>query len=249
MALHDMHCHLDFMANAEEVAHEARDAGSLLFANTVTPEGWQSASERFAPYQNVVTGFGLHPWWVETDEDAARAASLLREHQPRVIGEVGLDLSRRHSETASAQRAAFRAILEWAAAKGGRLVSIHSVHAAGEALDALESTGAAESCACIFHWFTGPSDQLKRAVQMGCYFSFGPRALATGKGREYVKAVPVDRLLLETDYPPKQGDACSFGELEAELASAVEAVAAIKKTPDALEVIEETSRRLLAIGV
>lgn len=249
MALHDMHCHLDFMPNAEEVAAGARAAGTLLFANTVTPAGWERAIGQFGAYENVAVGFGLHPWWVEGPEDAARAVALLEERGPRIIGEVGLDLSRRHAQTAQAQREALEAILGWAAAKGERLLSLHSVHAAGEVLDLLESTGAAESCTCIFHWFTGPSDQLKRAVQVGCYFSFGPRGLGTGKGREYVKAVPTKRLLLETDYPPNQGDSCAFEELYGELEKAAEAVQAIKKTPEALDVIEETSERLLSLGV
>lgn len=245
MTLHDMHCHLDFMANADEVARDAQASGSLLFANTVTPDGWKQSIERFIPYENVTIGFGLHPWWVESEEDAAGAIALLDEHDPAIIGEIGLDLGRRHAETAGAQHFAFKSILDWAAERGDKLISIHSVHAANEALDLLEGTGAAESCQCIFHWFTGPSDQLKRAVQMGCYFSFGPRALKTGKGREYVKAIPTARLLLETDYPPNQGDTCPFTALEYELKSAATTIAAIKG-PESLAQISETSESLLS---
>ena len=244
VALHDMHCHLDFIANGADIAAEAQRAGTLLFANTVTPDGWTAAREAFGNFTNVIVGFGLHPWWVGGPDDARRACALLEEHDPVAIGEIGLDLGRRHAETAAFQRDAFARILAWAANGDGKLVSIHSVHAAAEALDAVESSGAAESCTCIFHWFTGPSDQLKRAVGLGCYFSFGTRALATGKGREYVKAVPASRLLLETDYPPQQGQSCSYAELHDELSRVAEAIAAIKGE-EALETIAATSARLL----
>ena len=36
---------------------------------------------------------------------------------------------------------------------GGKVLSIHAVKAAGEALDVLERAGALAGNACIFHWF------------------------------------------------------------------------------------------------
>ncbi|MBQ9044046.1 MAG: TatD family hydrolase [Eggerthellaceae bacterium] len=241
--MHDMHCHLGFMENGEEVAADALTAGSLLFANTVTPDEWRDARKRFASFGNVVVGFGMHPWWVD---ERWRIEEELDGAQPDVIGEAGLDLGRRHAETRALQLRTFEAIASWAGSRGGKLLSLHSVHAAAETLEILERTGALESCTCIFHWFTGPSDLLKRAVQAGCLFSAGPRMLATGKGREYVKAIPVGQLLLETDAPPEQGQRYSYAELRAELESAAASIAGIKGA-DALEVIEATSRKLLAL--
>ena len=63
-SLNDMHCHLGFMTNGEQVAVDARDAGTLLFCNTVGPDEWADARKRFAGFQNVIVGFGMHPWWV-----------------------------------------------------------------------------------------------------------------------------------------------------------------------------------------
>ena len=279
---HDMHCHLDYMANGEMVAASAREAGTLIFANTVTPEGWASATERFARFDNIIVGFGMHPWFVAdampVDEPAPRKASsqraehkrlvdegrqtqngsaqrsaekiagtiaLLEERNPGIIGEIGLDFGWRHAATSSEQVQMFSAIAEWAAREGDKLISLHSIKAARETLDILEQSGALSTCTCIFHWFSGSSDQLKRAIDAGCYFSCGPRMFATGKGREYVKAIPVKRLLLETDAPPQQGDRYSYAQLRCELENAAQSVAAIKGE-GALEVIAETSARLLA---
>ena len=80
-----------------------------------------------------------------------------------------------------------------------RILSIHAVQAAEEALDILQNAGCLDACICIFHWFSGTSDQLVAARKAGCYFSFGPRALATKRGRAYAAQVPANRLLRETD--------------------------------------------------
>ena len=222
----DAHVHLDFMANGEEVAQDAAAAGVRLLAATVTPDGFLNARERFESFDNVTLGLGLHPWWVERAGDADGLVALLGE--TAFVSEVGLDFGRRHESTRDAQLQAFARIAHECAERGGKTLSIHAVHAAREALDILEESGALQTCTCIFHWFTGPSDQLKRAIDAGCFFSAGERMLATGKGREYVKAIPANRLLTETDAPAQQGQACAFSDLLASLERVREGVASIK---------------------
>lgn len=284
--MHDMHCHLGFMENAEDVAADARDAGALLFANAVTPAEWLDARSRFSRFGNVAVGFGMHPWWVtgggmeepvedggaksqrerrreaqqqalalmqnasdggESDAQAQRnqVIALLDEHNPVLIGEVGLDFGWNHISSCGEQLAMFNAIASWAAKRDGRLLSIHAVKASQEAFDILGQTGALETCTCVFHWFTGPSDLLKQAIQAGCFFSCGPRMLATGKGREYVKAIPANRLLLETDAPPRQGMPYSYSELRAELEHVAADVVALKGD-DVLQTIARTSESILS---
>ena len=240
--MHDAHVHLDFMANAEQVASDARSADTALFANTVTPDGWAAAQARFSNFGNVHVGWGMHPWWIG-DTPASTMPSI--PENVRFVGEVGLDFSRRHEETRVAQLDAFQTIASTCAEQGGKIISIHSVHAARETLDILESCGALESCTCLLHWYTGPSDQMKRAIIAGCYFSVGPRMVATAKGREYVKAIPAKQLLLETDAPPGQNVDYSLAELQAELDVVSQAIASIKGE-GALETIDSTFTRLFA---
>jgi len=240
--MHDAHVHLDFMANAEQVASDAYSADIALFANTVTPDGWAAAQARFSGFGNVHVGWGMHPWWVD-DSSASTLPPI--PNNVRFVGEVGLDLSRRHEETRDAQLEVFQTIAKTCAEQGEKLISIHSVHAARETLDILETCGALESCICLFHWYTGPSDQLKRAIVAGCYFSVGPRMVATAKGREYVKAIPTKQLLLETDAPPGQDVDYSLAELQTELSVVSQTISSIKGE-DALETIDNTFARLFA---
>ena len=182
-------------------------------------------------------------------ENAQMRAGVIRaldEADPPLIGEVGLDFGWRHAPSRLAQEAMLADIARWAARHGGRVMSLHSIRSARETLDILERAEALAACTCVFHWFSGPSDQLKRAIDAGCFFSCGTRMLATGKGREYVKAIPAERLLLETDAPPEQGTAYSYEEMRGELERVANAIAAIKGQ-SALETIARTSERLLGV--
>ena len=244
--LHDMHCHLDFMTNGEQVAADAASAGSLIFANSVTPEGFEGACKRFGTCENVRIGLGLHPWWVAEDTLCQRLDAFERNlPSTRFVGEIGLDFGRRGAATRDLQLKAFERIARLCADAGGKLMSLHAVRSAETVLDILEETGALTNCTCIFHWFSDTSVQLLRARRAGCYFSVNPMMASTGRGREYIRAIEVDRLLLEADAPPEQDMPYSYSELSSQLQKAADAVAA-SRGPDALDTIAATAVRLLA---
>ena len=244
--LHDMHCHLDFMTNGQEVACDALTRGTLLFANTVEPQAYAQTRAQFASNENVTVGFGMHPWWVGDGHanQAETISKLLEEHDPPYIGEVGLDFGSRFADRRDEQVELFSHIVQWAAIQGDKLMSIHAVKSAQTAFDLLAETGCLQTCRCIFHWYSGPSDVLKRAIDAGCFFSCGPRMLATKKGREYVKAIPASQLLLETDEPPAQGAPFSYSDLRKSLDSAAATIASIKGD-ETLNTIAQTSASLL----
>ena len=84
-------------------------------------------------------------------------------------------------------------------------MSIHSRGAASQVLDALEQHPGAGTA--ILHWFSGTTRELERAVSLGCWFSIGPAMLRSNRGRALASAMPLDRLLTETDAPfTRDGD-------------------------------------------
>ena len=93
-------------------------------------------------------------------------------------------------------------------------MSIHSVRSAGEVLGILSQTGCLERCRCVFHWFSGSSDELHAAVVAGCWFSVNPMMLRTRRGCEYARQVPLRRLLTETDLPPGEDVPFSAAQIE-----------------------------------
>ena len=259
--LFDMHCHLNRIENAVEVARKLDRRGVSALCTTVTPDDALAAQRLFAAAPNVRVAAGLHPWWVISDacgsdvrnanyareNDVERAASLAAEST--YVGEIGLDFSPAHETHREAQLRAFERIVRTCAENpcANRVVSIHAVRAATEALDILERYQLSSQAACIFHWFSGTSDELTRARRASCYFSINERMLARKRGREYARQIPLDRLLLETDAPPEFDMPYSAAELEASLTRTLTELAAVRNTnADALaSAIANTSARLL----
>ena len=233
MRLFDAHCHLDFMSNMEEVARDAAADGLHVLATTVTPQGYLRARNALAGLPNVGVAVGPHPWWVAdgrlSTADVEAAADLAGT--TRLVGEVGMDFSPKHVPEGSkdVQRAAFRRICAAAAAGSDparpTVMSIHSVRSAAEVLDVLSTTGCLERCRCVFHWFSGSSDELHTAVVAGCWFSVNPMMLRTRRGREYARQVPLRRLLTETDLPPGEDVPFSAAQIEAALQECLAGIA------------------------
>ncbi|WP_455136006.1 TatD family hydrolase [Thermophilibacter sp.] len=226
----DTHCHLGWFADPARVAAEAAGRGLGALAVTVTPSEYAGAAGALAGAPNVRLAAGLHPWWVRSADDADALVALLPGL--RWVGEVGLDASPRRVGTWDAQVAAFERVCAACArtsdAAAPKVLSVHAVRAAGAALDALEATGAAARCRCVLHWFSGSSEELWRAVRLGCSFSFGERALATRRGREYARVLPADRLLAETDLPAAPDAPGGADELAASLERAEAGIAAAR---------------------
>ena len=247
----DMHCHLDLMANADEVVADAAMRGIALFDTTVTPADTKTACERFAQTPNVRVGVGLHPWYLAdgrcSGDDADRTA--LAAAQSCFIGEVGLDFSERHRKSFAAQAQAFELIMQACAERPmpERIISLHAVRSAGAVLDILERFDLTHSATCIFHWFSGTSNELARARSMGCWFSINKRMLASKKGREYARQIPGDRLLLETDAPPELVAPYSVSAIETSLETVLNHLADLRdEDRDELATrIAEASCRLL----
>lgn len=234
------------MAHPDAVADEATALGLGLFDCGVNPRDFSAANERARRQPGIIAGIGLHPWWLADGRCGSTEVDLLCEvaAQERHIGEVGLDFSERFAGSESLQIQALDRLCDVLVQRplAGRVISIHAVRSAGTALDALESHGLLipnpDSPAIIFHWFSGTSDELVRARNAGCYFSVNERMLASKRGREYARQIPLDRLLLETDAPAEPQADASARQLITSLKSASLHIAELKNCAE--ESVEST---------
>lgn len=236
LQLFDVHCHLDLMAHPDAVADEATTLGLSLFDCGVDPRDFERAKKRACNRSNIFAGIGLHPWWLANERCGNAEIDLLCQiaAQERFVGEVGLDFSTRFAGSEPLQIQALdrlcKALVQHPLV--GRVISIHAVRSAGTVLDVLESHGLLipnpDSPAIIFHWFSGTSDELVRARNAGCYFSVNERMLATKRGREYARQIPLDRLLLETDAPAESNTETSAQSLIRSLTRTSERIASLK---------------------
>lgn len=59
----------------------------------------------------------------------------------------------------------------------------------------------------VLHWFTGSAAEARRAADLGCYFSINEQMLAKEGKTAFLRSLPRERLLTETDGPfTKVGD-------------------------------------------
>ena len=55
----------------------------------------------------------------------------------------------------------------------------------------------------LLHWFSGSKKQLIRAMELGCYVSYGPVSVYSNDKQVLISNTDVDRILVETDGPVK----------------------------------------------
>ena len=203
--LFDTHCHLDthsFDADREAVFTRALAAGVSRFLNPA----YDLASSRRAvalaqTRADLVASVGVHPNDSAAFDDAT--ADTLRELSGQrgvvAIGEIGLDY---HWQTVPHERQKIAFVRQLELARERNLpVIIHSREAMDDTLDILEREFAGRPL--VLHSFAGDVSQLRRALDYGFYIGVsGPVTYpSAAQTREVVRAVPLDRLLLETDAP------------------------------------------------
>lgn len=198
MALIDFHCHLDLYPDPAATARKAVEDGVYVLSVTTTPSAYAGTLALAPKGGRIRTALGLHP---ELAATRRHELGLFHDLLPTAgyVGEVGLDGSKPHRDTLTTQAEVLHEILDACAAAGGRIISLHSRGAVELLLDMLEFEPLAGTF--VLHWFSAKPAIIERAAALGCWFSVGSDMMASRSGRDAVDAMPVDRLLPETDGP------------------------------------------------
>lgn len=191
-----MHCHLDLYAEPFRVAEECRRRGTYVLSVTTTPKAWHGTCQLAHGNPRIRTALGLHP---QVAHQRFQELELFDALLPdaRYVGEIGLDGASGFREHWSLQLKVFRHILNGVNRAGGRVMTIHSRASASAVLKEIEDIDGIP----VLHWFTGTKGELKKAIDIGCWFSVGPAMLSTKKGTELVSLMPKEKILTETDGP------------------------------------------------
>ncbi len=153
-------------------------------------------------YPFVYAAVGVHP--EETKELAEKDMELLEEYaaHPKVlaIGEIGLDYYW-DSVDRDVQKKWFTRQIA-IAKKVGLPVVIHDRDAHGDTMEILKAENIGE-VGGIFHCYSGSAEMAKEIVDMGMYIAFGGTLTFknAAKVRKAAEAVPLERILIETDCP------------------------------------------------
>lgn len=241
----DAHAHLDKYSD-DEIARALSTLNSGRFytwAVAMDVPSYLRTLDLSSGSRRMLPTFGVHP------RRAPEYATNLKELDPYIerspaLGEIGLDF---HWIKEREHYPAQLKVLEYflaAAREQNKVVNLHTKGAEQETLELLERHKVRRA---IIHWYSGPLDTLRALVDFGAYFTFGVELALSDKIRDLARAVPLNRILTETDNPG--GLKWLTGELGTPeiLLRVVDALAAIKACePHAIErAVEDNFRTVM----
>lgn len=201
----DSHCHLNFPEFSErlpEIYRHMQDNGvSHALCISVDLESFAEVLEIAQSRDNLYASVGVHPDYEDCTEPTVESLVELAAH-PKVvaIGETGMDYYRTPGPL-EWQRERFRVHIRAARATHKPLV-IHTRAASADTLRIMAEEKASEAGG-VMHCFTESLEVAQAAMDMGFYISFS--GIVTFKNakelKEVAKAVPLERMLIETDAP------------------------------------------------
>ncbi|MBX3674144.1 MAG: TatD family hydrolase [Burkholderiales bacterium] len=202
----DSHCHLDFPELRGDLAgllaRMADNGVTHALTISTTLAGFPGVLEVARSRPNLWCTAGVHPDERGDGREASEEelAGLAADPKVVAIGETGLDYFRVEGDTGW-QRDRFRRHVRAARACGKPLV-IHTREAAADTLRILEEEGAGE-VGGVMHCFTESLEVAQAAMRLGFHISFS--GIVTFKNalalKEVARAVPLERMLVETDSP------------------------------------------------
>ena len=204
----DSHCHLDRLklepyqgdlSKAIEAAQQ--NAVDLMLCVAIDLEHIDAVLNIAATHDSVYASVGVHPGSVDCEEPTVDRLLTLAQH-PKVIaiGETGLDYyyGVEHKEC---QLARFKNHLE-AAKLTRKPVIVHTRDAKSDTLDYIKNYSDPD-VAGVLHCFTEDLEMAKQAIDENFYISFS--GIVTFKNatelQTVAKALPMERILIETDSP------------------------------------------------
>lgn len=215
----DSHCHLNYQGLAEDqpaVLERARAAGVEAMLNISTRASeWDAVIGTAEREHDVMASVGIHPHEADLHPDVQTETLVARAAHPKVvgIGETGLDYYYDHSDR-ERQRQCFRAHIA-AARETGLPLIVHTRDAEADTFAILTEEMGKGAFPALIHCFTGTRDFAEQVLELGLYVSIS--GIVTFKKatdlQETARAIPSERLLIETDSPflapvPHRGKTC-----------------------------------------
>jgi len=206
MLLVDVHAHLDlkeFGSDLDEVMNRAEKAGvKVIINNGLSPESNRKTLELSKKYKILKPALGLYPDDAIklTQEQIRDEINFIKRNKDKIIaiGEVGLDYKySKKKQEQELQKEIFLKIINLSK-KINKPLIIHSRKAESDVINMLENSDAKKA---ILHCFSGKLKLIKKAAELGYYFSVPTNVVRSNQFQKLVEIVDINQLLTETDSP------------------------------------------------
>ena len=203
----DSHCHLDYdgiYENLPAILTRAETAGvGLVLSISSRIRNFPKILGIAEAHENVFCTVGTHPHNAheELDVPVSEIVRLTQHSKVVGIGEAGLDYHYDNSPPEAQMQGFCNHIA--AARESGLPLVIHTREAEEDTARVLEKEMGKGHFKALLHCFTSQQWLAERAVELGLYVSFsGILTYKTAQNlRDTAKALPEDRILVETDAP------------------------------------------------
>lgn len=200
----DVHCHLYFFENYRELIQSALKKNvKLMFSNSTSLETLEQNKKIVLEFlSNVKALYALHPCDLlkMKKQEREKGMNWIRENLQGKecvgIGETGLDYKYAESEEEKKLQCKYFEEHISIAVEENLPIVVHSRRAQEKCLKMLEEKNAK---LVLMHWFYGKQETLKRVIENNYFISVGPTILYRGHAQEFVKEIPFELMLLETD--------------------------------------------------
>ena len=201
-----------------------------------------------AQKSNLIFPFiGIHP--ERADDDIQTILTQIEKNTKFIsgIGEIGLDPTYCNTdEDFKKQIQVFEELLS-VAEKLNKPVSIHSRKSLSDILEIMSSYKTSNA---LLHWFDGNKKQLKKAMDMGFFVSYGPVTVYANDKQSLLSKTCDDKILIETDGPVRFSRCFEMKTAQIGFLPSVAFCASkILKKPyfEMLETLEQNSKAYLGI--
>ena len=204
----DSHCHLDYeplSKDIDQVINRAKKEGVKFFLTIGTEDnGFSKILDITNKYKEVFCSYGIHPHEAKNHKSINREKIIKKVNLNKKIigiGETGLDFFYNHSD----EKDQIKLFIEHikAAQETNLPLIVHTRSAENKTIEILQSELKNKSFKILIHCFTGSKDFSKKLINIGAYISAS--GIITFKKSEDLaktfKAIPNDRILIETDSP------------------------------------------------
>lgn len=187
------------------VVRSLRNSGlSKMVVNGTHPEDWGPVADLANHHPDIIfPKFGVHPWKVTSlpEDWDTLLVEYLDQFPGRVgIGEIGLD---RWKDASTIERQHEVFLRQWQiAGQRGLPVTIHCLRAWGQLLELLRAHPLT-STRFLIHSVGASPETISELSSLGAYFSVSGYFAGQGRSKYHkaLDAIPLDRLLIETDAP------------------------------------------------
>lgn len=202
----DTHAHYDdeaFDEDREEVLKQIQEAGVIGVLNCAcSRKSLTTTNDLTLKYDFIYGALGIHPSDAYDYNEEVKAEIIEKvkaNNKILAIGEIGLDYYWDENPDRETQKKVFREQMELAKELNLPVI-IHDRDAHKDTLDIMKEYPSVKG---IVHCFSGSVEFAKECVKLGYYI--GLTGVVTFKNAkkiiEVVDAIPLDRLLVETDCP------------------------------------------------